>query len=114
MVEKELGQKLKCLRSDNGGEFISVDFFQYCDNNGIQRKMTCPNTSQQNGVAEKKLPHLISMSLLWLHDKALLQELWAEAVRCASYVINHLPPWPCKEKSPFEILYGVKPNMNYF
>ena len=114
MVEKELGKKVKCLRSDNGGEFMSADFFQYCDNNSIQRQMTCPNTPQQNGVAERKLAHLISMSLSWLHDKNLPRELWAEAVRCACYVINRLPPWPGKEKAPFEMLYGVKPNVNYF
>lgn len=62
---------MKCLRSDNGGEFMLTDFFQYCDNNGIQRQMTCPNTLQQNRVAESKLAHLISTSLSWLHDKTL-------------------------------------------
>ncbi|KAL0359324.1 UNVERIFIED_CONTAM: Retrovirus-related Pol polyprotein from transposon TNT 1-94 [Sesamum angustifolium] len=113
-VEKELGQKVKCLRSDNGGEFMSADFFQYCDNNGIQRQMACPNTPQQNGMAERKLAHLISTSLSWLHDKNLPRKLWAEAIQCACYVINHLPPWPGKEKAPFEILYGVKPDVNYF
>ncbi|KAL0340336.1 UNVERIFIED_CONTAM: Retrovirus-related Pol polyprotein from transposon TNT 1-94 [Sesamum radiatum] len=99
-VEKELGQKVKCLRSDNGGEFMWADFFQYCDNNGIQRQMTCPNTPQQNGVAERKLAHLTSTSLSWLHDKNLPRELWAEAIQCACYVINRLPPWPGKEKLP--------------
>lgn len=113
-IEKEFGQKIKCLRSDNGGEFMSTDFFQYCDSNGIQRQMTCPNTPQQNGVAERKLAHLTSMSLSWLHEKNLPRELWAEAVQCACHVINRLPPWPGKEKAPFEIMYNVKPNVNYF
>lgn len=39
-IEKEFGQLIKCLRSDNGGEFMSTDFFQYCNRNGIQRQMT--------------------------------------------------------------------------
>ncbi|KAL0391492.1 UNVERIFIED_CONTAM: hypothetical protein Slati_4534300 [Sesamum latifolium] len=73
---------------------MSADFFQYCDNNGIRRQMTCPNTPQQNGVAKRKLAHLISTSLSWLHDKNLPRELWAEAIRCACYVINRLLPWP--------------------
>lgn len=29
-------------------------------------------------------------------------------------MINRLPPWPGKEKLPFEILYHEKPNVNYF
>ena len=37
IIEKEYGQKLKCLRSDNGGEFMSTKFFQFCEENGIQR-----------------------------------------------------------------------------
>ncbi|GJZ55387.1 integrase [Tanacetum coccineum] len=113
-VEKEFGKKIQCLRSDNGGEFMSDDFFQFCSNNGILRQMTCPGTPQQNGVSERKLAHLTSMSRSWLHDKSLPRELWAEAIKCASYVINRLPPWPGKDKSPFEILYETKPNVNYF
>lgn len=113
-INKEFGQKIKCLRSDNGGEFMSDDFFQYCDNNGIQRQMTCPNTPQQNGVAERKLAHLTSTSLSWMHDKNLPRELWAETIQCACHVINRRPPWPGKEKAPFEILYNLKPNVDYF
>lgn len=113
-VEKEFGKKIQCLRSDNGGEFMSDEFFQFCSNNGILRQMTCAGTPQQNGVSERKLAHLTSMSRSWLHDKSLPRELWAEAIRCACYVINRLPPWPGKDKSPFEILYETKPNVNYF
>ncbi|KAK9120307.1 hypothetical protein Syun_017924 [Stephania yunnanensis] len=113
-VEKEFGKKIKCLRSDNGGEYMSHDFFHSAQKNGITRQMTCPSTPQQNGVSERKLAHLVSMSLSWLHDKGLPRELWAEAVQCACYVINHLPPWPGNEKSPFEFLYDKKPNVNYF
>ncbi|KAG6385352.1 hypothetical protein SASPL_154185 [Salvia splendens] len=65
-VEKEFGKKIKCLR----------------------------NTPQQNGVAERKLAHLTSVCLSWLHDKNLPRELWAEAVQCAYHVTNRQPPWP--------------------
>jgi transposase InsO family protein len=41
MVENEMDSKIKCLRSDNGGEFTSKQFF-------IAR------TPQQNGVVERK------------------------------------------------------------
>ncbi|GJY50843.1 retrovirus-related pol polyprotein from transposon TNT 1-94 [Tanacetum coccineum] len=60
----------------------------------VTMEMTCPGTPQQNGVSERKLAHLTSMSRSWLHDKSLPRELWAEAIKCASYVINRLPPWP--------------------
>lgn len=59
-VENEFEKKIECLRIDNGGEFMWNEFFQYCENNGIQRQITCPNTSQQNGVTEWKLAYLSS------------------------------------------------------
>ena len=30
MVETEIGLKVKCLRSDNGGEYIDGGFSEYC------------------------------------------------------------------------------------
>ena len=30
LVEIETGRKLKCLRSDNGGEYCSKEFVRYC------------------------------------------------------------------------------------
>ena len=37
LVENETDLKINCLRSDNGGEFTSKLFQQYCDENGIKR-----------------------------------------------------------------------------
>ena len=36
-VEKETGKRLKCLRSDEGGEFISNEFNNFCIERGIIR-----------------------------------------------------------------------------
>ena len=44
LVENETGKKLKCLRSDNGDEFCSKEFDNYCSYNGIRRQKTIPGT----------------------------------------------------------------------
>jgi transposase InsO family protein len=49
-VERECGKKLKVLRTDNGGEFTSVQFGEHCAGEGIQRHFSAPYTPQQNGV----------------------------------------------------------------
>ena len=35
LTENETNMKIKCLRSNNGGEFVSKEFNKYCDDNGI-------------------------------------------------------------------------------
>ena len=41
-VEIETNLKLKCLRSDNGGEYIDGGFKEYCVVNGIMMEKTIP------------------------------------------------------------------------
>jgi len=53
LVENETGKRLKCLRSDNGGEYCSKEFDRYCSENGIRREKTVPGTPQENGVSER-------------------------------------------------------------
>jgi hypothetical protein len=36
MVETEMGLKIKCLRSNNGGDFTSKEFMDFCGEHGIK------------------------------------------------------------------------------
>ena len=45
----ETEKKLKCLRSDNGGEYCNKEFDRYCLEHGIHRERTVPRTPQENG-----------------------------------------------------------------
>ena len=53
MVEIETYLKVKCLRSDNEGEYIDGGFSEYCAAQGIRMEKTIRGTPQQNGVAER-------------------------------------------------------------
>jgi len=37
LVESESDLKIKCLRSDKGGEYISNEFFDFCEQHGIKK-----------------------------------------------------------------------------
>ena len=45
-VEKETRKKMKCLRSDRGGEFISNEFNELCTERGIKRQVLALSTPQ--------------------------------------------------------------------
>ena len=50
-VENEYGVKIKCLRSDRGGEFIFRDFNMFCEDNGIKRQLSSLRTPKKNVIA---------------------------------------------------------------
>ena len=52
-VERSSERKLKTLRSDNSGEYISNEFEEYLEQEGIHHQNTIPKTPQQNGIAER-------------------------------------------------------------
>jgi hypothetical protein len=57
LVENETGKRLKCLRSENGGEYCRKNFDVYCSYHGIHREKRVPGTPQENGVSERMNNH---------------------------------------------------------
>jgi transposase InsO family protein len=41
-------------RSDNGGEFTSNEFNNFCEDHGIKIQFSAPRTPQHNGFVERK------------------------------------------------------------
>ena len=69
-VERETGKKLKCIRTDNGGEYIG-SFHEYCLRQGIRHQRTPPKTPQLNGLAERMNRTLIERVRCLLSDAKL-------------------------------------------
>ena len=70
-VELETGNKLKILRSNNGGEYTSRQFEAYLAKEGIKHQLTIPYTPQQNGVSERRNRTLMEMARCLLYEKKL-------------------------------------------
>jgi transposase InsO family protein len=61
LVENKLDNSIKALRTDRGREYLSEQFKELCDEKGIMRQLTMPQTPQQNGVAERRNRTLLEM-----------------------------------------------------
>ena len=90
-VERETDRKLKCIRSDNGGEYKGP-FENYCRFHGIRLEKTVPKTPQQNGMAER-------IRCMLSHTK-LPKSFWGEATRTTVNLINLSPSVPLKGDVP--------------
>lgn len=113
LVENQSSLLIKCLRSDNGTEYTSNQFVEYCNSAGIVHQFTTPYTPQQNGVCERKNRTVMEMARCLLLEKKIPNKLWAETVNTFVYFLNKLPTKALENKTPYEVWNGVKPAVDH-
>jgi len=57
-VQNQFGKNIKRIRFDNGREYVNQEFSKLLSHKGVVHELTCVNTPQQSGLAEKKNCHL--------------------------------------------------------
>ena len=77
LVETQTGKKVKCLHYDNGGEYVSKAFQDFCDAKGIKRELTAPYNPPQNGVSERMNRTIQEKIKSMLSNASLLNGFWA-------------------------------------
>ena len=82
-VENQHNKKIKFLRSDHGGEYLSYVFGTHLRQCGIVSQLTPPGTPQRNGVSERRNHTLFDMvcSMMSLTDLPL--SFWGYALEIA-------------------------------
>jgi hypothetical protein len=114
LVENQTGKKIRVLRWDNGGEYTSKEFMDFCAGEGIRRELTVPYNPQQNGVAERKNRAIVGAARAMLHDQGLPLFLWAKACYTAVYLQNRSPHKAVRSMNPEEAFSGKKPEVGHF
>ncbi|SCZ99308.1 BZ3500_MvSof-1268-A1-R1_Chr7-2g09478 [Microbotryum saponariae] len=103
-IENATGRRVKTLRSDNGGEYVSTAFNGYCVARGIRRELTIPYTPEQNGRAERANRSIVEGTLALLSHSGLPRSCWDEAAMCYIHA---------KNLSPHAALGGAIPNSRW-
>ncbi|KAL0551899.1 hypothetical protein IC582_010991 [Cucumis melo] len=104
-VERETDEKLKCIRTDNGGEYCGP-FDEYCRNHGIRHQKTPPKSSQLNGIAKRLNRTLVERVRCLLTESQLPQSFWGEALNTVIHVLNLTPCVPLGSEVPNRIWSG--------
>jgi hypothetical protein len=110
-LENQSGHTVKCMRCDNGSEYINGELESFCLNKGIKLETTVRYTPEQNGAAERLNRTLMEKVRPMLSATSLPKYLWAEAVVTANYVRNRSPV-SNRDKTPYELFYGSQPDVS--
>ncbi|KAM0037798.1 putative RNA-directed DNA polymerase [Helianthus debilis subsp. tardiflorus] len=111
LAERQFNTKLKSIQSDWGGEFRPLTSF--CTSLGIIHRRSCPHTSEQNGIVERRHRHVVETGLTLLAHSSLPQRFWQFAFETAVYLINRLPSRVSSNKSPYEHVFKRKPDYSF-
>ncbi|GJY26343.1 putative RNA-directed DNA polymerase [Tanacetum coccineum] len=112
-IQNQFKCSIKTVRSDNGTEFVNNKMALLFNNLGIVHQTSCAYTPQQNGIAERKHRHLLNVARSLLFQSGIPLSMWPECILTAAYLVNRLPSSVLNGKSPFELVYRVKPNLSH-
>jgi transposase InsO family protein len=114
MVENEIDSGIKCLRSDNGGEFNSKEFIDYCCNHGIKRQFSTARTAQHNGVVERENETVQEMARTMIMDSKLTDMFWTQAMYTTAHIQNKVLLRNNTDKTLYELWKGRPTNVKHF
>ena len=113
LMRTSTGKTVQTLRTDNGGEYTSKAFNDFCSTNGIARELIPPYTPERNGVAERRNRSILDITRCLLLEKALPGHLWGEAVKAAADILNLRSTKKHPDKTPEELFTGKKPSITH-
>ena len=112
LVEKATGYHILRFRCNNRkGEYDNYHFKAFLLQYGISYEPSAPYTQNQNGVSERMIRSINSITRSLLSDAQMLEGFWAEATQTSVYLKNR---WPTRSlgsnQTPYEAFYSIKPS----
>lgn len=108
---KHFNCNLLKLRTDNGREYVSKEFEEFCKEKGIVMQYTVAYNPEMNGTAERMNRTLVDKARTLLIDSKMSKRFWGEAIFVSAYTTNRSPT-SSKDKTPSELWEGRKPNVS--
>ena len=112
-ISNHFNCKLKVLRTDNGGEYMSKTFQEHLTKHSILHQTSCSYNPQQNGIAERKNRHLMEVTWSIMFHMSVPKRFWGDAVMTACYLINKTPTRVLKDVSPYKVLNKTEPFLDH-
>ena len=107
------GQPIKRLRTDNGGEYMSLSMKEVLDSMGIWHEQSAAHTPEQNGMAERLNRTLMERTRTYLSESGLPPSLWGHALYHANHIRNSVLYAPTGQP-PYLYFTGIDSKMDQF
>jgi hypothetical protein len=112
--EAHFNLKIVNLYCDNGREYLSNEYKDFCSQKGITYHLTVSHTPQQNGISERMNRTITERARTMVIAADLNKALWGEAVLTAVNLINISPTKALEaNKTPYELWHNKKPKIQY-
>ncbi|GJR36497.1 retrotransposon protein, putative, ty1-copia subclass [Tanacetum coccineum] len=111
-AENQLDKKIKVIRFDRGGEYLSYEFVNHMKSYGIVSQLTSPYTPQHNGVSEKRNRTLLDMVRSMMNLTTMPNPFWGYALESAARILNMVLTNKV-ERTPYEIWHGKALKLSY-
>ena len=100
MVRNQFEVSIKRFRLDNAKDYFNTYLASFLRDLDVIQESYCVNTSQQNGLDERKIGHLVTITRALLIHQHVPTYLWGEAVFTARYLSDRIPSKVLGYKSP--------------
>ncbi|CAN0824684.1 Retrovirus-related Pol polyprotein from transposon TNT 1-94 [Linum grandiflorum] len=111
MVVTQFSTTIRALQSDGGGEYKALA--PYLTSQGIQHRISCPYTPEQNGAVERRNRIIVEKGLSLLAHSSLPNIFWEHAFKTATYLHNRTITPTLQYKSPYQCLYDSVPDYSF-
>jgi hypothetical protein len=114
LIENQIEKRLKEVRFDRGGEFISWNFKEFCDKHGIKREYTILRNPQHGGVVERHNRSIQKMERSMMNERNIPQTYWVEAIHTVAHILNKAHRRPHSDKTPYELWFETPASIKNF
>ena len=109
-IQKQSGTDVMTVRADN--EWDTNRMKDYCDQEGIELKLTTPGHSSSNPQAESMNRAISQLARNILVASNLPVKLYGQLILTAIFLHNRTVQAQLGNKSPFELIYKHKPRLD--
>ncbi|CAG7815565.1 unnamed protein product [Allacma fusca] len=112
-METQTGNKVKEFWTDNGTEVVNRTVDTFFKDNGTVHITSAPYCPQMNGKIEREMRTVKDSARTMLIESQVPEFLCAEAIANAVFIHNRLLDSVHQNITPFELIFGKKPRLDY-